>query len=94
MRARLAPGITFTANGRELPAADIVAMVELNRKLDLAGEVFFHYGGLRRNGRLHGKDSGARSRLCGVGLAAAFFPCRLKHFLAYQVSESQVIDSD
>lgn len=48
MRARLAPGITFTANGRELPAADIVAMVELNRKLGLAGEVFFHYGGLRR----------------------------------------------
>ena len=48
MRARLAPGITFTANGRDLPAADIVAMVELNRELGLAGEVLFHYGGLRR----------------------------------------------
>jgi len=48
LRARLAPGITFTANGRDLPAVDIVAMVELNRKLGLAGEVFFHYGGLRR----------------------------------------------
>jgi len=48
LRARLAPGISFTANGRDLSATDIVAMVELNRELGLAGEVFFHYGQLRR----------------------------------------------
>jgi len=48
LRARLAPGISFTANSRDLSATDIVAMVELNRELGLAGEVFFHYGQLRR----------------------------------------------
>ena len=48
LRARLAPGISLTANVTDLSATDIVAMVELNRELGLAGEVFFHYAQLRR----------------------------------------------
>lgn len=46
LRVKLAPGISFTRNGRDLSAVDIVAMVELNRELDLAGEMVFHFGQL------------------------------------------------
>lgn len=45
-RAKVAPGITFVWNQQPVSPTDILDMIEQNRALSLAGEVFFHYGNL------------------------------------------------
>lgn len=46
---KFAPGIAFTANGRDLSPKDIIKCIKLNRQRNLSGQVFFHYEGLRKN---------------------------------------------
>lgn len=47
--AKFAPGIAFTANGKDMTSQDLIKCIKVNRKLNLAGQVFFHYEGLRKN---------------------------------------------
>jgi len=46
---KIAPGIAFTANGKDLSPKDIAKCIKMNRKHNLSGQVFFHYEGLRKN---------------------------------------------
>lgn len=47
--AKFAPGIAFTANGKDLSAKDLVKCIKANRDRHLSGQVFFHYEGLRKH---------------------------------------------
>ncbi len=47
---KVAPGIAFTANGRDLEAGDIQKCLGINRELSFDGYVCFHYEGLRKDG--------------------------------------------
>ena len=47
--AKFAPGIAFTANGKDLTTKDIIKCIKTNRDRNLIGQVFFHYEGLRKN---------------------------------------------
>ena len=47
--AKFAPGIAFTANGKDLTTKDIIKCIKTNRDRHLSGQVFFHYEGLRKN---------------------------------------------
>jgi uncharacterized lipoprotein YddW (UPF0748 family) len=47
LRSRLAPGIALRANQIDLSESAVLAMVNRNRELGLAGQAFFQYGGLR-----------------------------------------------
>ena len=47
--AKFAPGIAFTANGKNLTTKDIIKCIQINRDRHLSGQVFFHYEGLRKN---------------------------------------------
>lgn len=47
--AKFAPGIAFTANGKDVPPKDLVKCIQANRDRHLSGQVFFHYEGLRKN---------------------------------------------
>ena len=47
--AKIAPGIAFTANGKDLTTKDIIKCIKTNRDRHLSGQVFFHYKGLRKN---------------------------------------------
>ncbi|MEL6494047.1 MAG: family 10 glycosylhydrolase [Cyanobacteria bacterium J06623_7] len=46
---KFAPGIAFTANGKDVTHKDLVKCIKINRNRHLSGQVFFHYEGLRRN---------------------------------------------
>jgi uncharacterized lipoprotein YddW (UPF0748 family) len=46
---KFAPGIAFTANGKDLSERDILNCIEINRRTGLSGQIFFHYEGLRKN---------------------------------------------
>ncbi|MEL6930798.1 MAG: family 10 glycosylhydrolase [Cyanobacteria bacterium J06600_6] len=46
---KFAPGIAFTANGKDLSQKEIIKCIKMNRKHNLSGQVFFHYEGLRKN---------------------------------------------
>ena len=46
---KFAPGIAFTANGKEVSLKDLIKCIKANRDRDLSGQVFFHYEGLRKN---------------------------------------------
>ncbi|MEL6580784.1 MAG: family 10 glycosylhydrolase [Cyanobacteria bacterium J06621_12] len=46
--AKFAPGIAFTANGKDVSAKDLVKCIKINRDRNLSGQVFFHYEGLRK----------------------------------------------
>ena len=46
---KFAPGIAFTANGKDLTIKDIMKCIKTNRDRNLGGQVFFHYEGLRKN---------------------------------------------
>ena len=47
--AKFAPGIAFTANGRDVTLKDLVKCINANRDRHFKGQVFFHYEGLRKN---------------------------------------------
>ena len=47
--SKFAPGIAFTANGKDLTSKDIAKCIKMNRRHNLSGQVFFHYEGLRKN---------------------------------------------
>ena len=47
--AKFAPGIAFTANGKDLSVKDLIKCIKTNRDRHLSGQVFFHYEGLRKN---------------------------------------------
>ena len=47
--SKFAPGIAFTANGRDLTSEDLVQCIKTNRDRAFNGQVFFHYEGLRKN---------------------------------------------
>ena len=47
--SKFAPGIAFTANGKDLSQKDLLRCIKMNRKYNLSGQVFFHYEGLRKN---------------------------------------------
>jgi len=47
--AKFAPGIAFTANGTNMTIQDLAKCIKKNRDRNLAGQVFFHYEGLRKN---------------------------------------------
>ena len=47
--AKFAPGIAFTANGKDVSHKDLVKCIKANRDRSLSGQVFFHYEGLRKN---------------------------------------------
>lgn len=47
---KIAPGVLIAlADGYDLPSEQIAAMVEINRELGFAGEVFFYDGGLKQH---------------------------------------------
>ncbi|MDV3002007.1 MAG: hypothetical protein N5P05_003613 [Chroococcopsis gigantea SAG 12.99] len=46
---KVAPGIAFKANGRELTVEDIQKCLRINRELKFDGYLCFHYEGLRKN---------------------------------------------
>ena len=46
---KFAPGIAFTANGKDLSHQDLIKCIKTNRDRHLSGQVFFHYEGLRKN---------------------------------------------
>jgi uncharacterized lipoprotein YddW (UPF0748 family) len=46
---KFAPGIAFTANGKDVSHQDLVKCIKTNRDRHLSGQVFFHYEGLRKN---------------------------------------------
>ncbi len=46
---KFAPGIAFTANGKDLTIKDLVKCIKTNRDRSFNGQVFFHYEGLRKN---------------------------------------------
>ncbi len=47
--SKFAPGITFTANGKDVTTKDLIKCIKTNRDRHLSGQVFFHYEGLRKN---------------------------------------------
>ena len=47
--SKFAPGIAFTANGKDLTTKDIIKCIQTNRDRNLCGQIFFHYEGLRKN---------------------------------------------
>ncbi|WP_319423085.1 glycoside hydrolase family 10 protein [Pleurocapsa sp. FMAR1] len=47
--AKFAPGIAFTANGKDVSTKDLIKCIKANRDRHLSGQVFFHYEGLRKN---------------------------------------------
>ena len=47
--SKFAPGIAFTANGRDLTSEDLIKCIKINRDRAFNGQVFFHYEGLRKN---------------------------------------------
>ena len=49
LRRKFAPGIAFTANGKDLSIKDVIKYIKLNRNRNFGGQVFFHYEGLRKN---------------------------------------------
>ena len=46
---KFAPGIAFSANGKDLTQKDLLRCIKMNRKYNLSGQIFFHYEGLRKN---------------------------------------------
>lgn len=46
---KFAPGIAFTANGKDLSSKDLIKCIKTNRDRSFNGQVFFHYEGLRKN---------------------------------------------
>ena len=46
---KFAPGIAFTANGKDVTIPDLIKYIQLNRKSNFGGQVFFHYEGLRKH---------------------------------------------
>jgi uncharacterized lipoprotein YddW (UPF0748 family) len=46
---KIAPGIAFTANQKNLTASDITECIEYNRIQGLGGQIFFFYEGLTKN---------------------------------------------
>ena len=46
---KFAPGIAFTANGKDVSIKDLIKYIQLNRQSNFSGQVFFHYEGLRKN---------------------------------------------
>ncbi|WP_019504079.1 glycoside hydrolase family 10 protein [Pleurocapsa sp. PCC 7319] len=46
---KFAPGIAFTANGKDVTIKDLIKCIKTNRDHHLSGQVFFHYEGLRKN---------------------------------------------
>ena len=46
---KFAPGIAFTANGKDVTAKDLIKYLKTNRDRSFNGQVFFHYEGLRKN---------------------------------------------
>ena len=46
---KFAPGIAFTANGKDLTSKDLIKCIKTNRDRSFNGQVFFHYEGLRKN---------------------------------------------
>ena len=46
---KFAPGLAFTANGKDITIKDLIRCIKLNRDRHLRGQVFFHYEGLRKN---------------------------------------------
>ncbi|PSB10888.1 hypothetical protein C7B62_07615 [Pleurocapsa sp. CCALA 161] len=47
--AKFAPGIAFTANGKDVSHQDLIKYIKTNRDRHFSGQVFFHYEGLRKN---------------------------------------------
>ncbi|MCC0177010.1 family 10 glycosylhydrolase [Waterburya agarophytonicola K14] len=47
--SKFAPGIAFTANGKDITPKDLIKCIETNRDRSFGGQVFFHYEGLRKN---------------------------------------------
>jgi uncharacterized lipoprotein YddW (UPF0748 family) len=46
---KFAPGIAFTANGKDVRPKDLVKYLKINRDRNFSGQVFFHYEGLRKH---------------------------------------------
>lgn len=46
---KFAPGIAFTANGKDISHQDLIKCIKANRDRNFGGQVFFHYEGLRKN---------------------------------------------
>ena len=46
---KFAPGIAFTANGKDVSGRDLIKYLKTNRDRSFNGQVFFHYEGLRKN---------------------------------------------
>ena len=46
---KFAPGIAFTANGKDVTTKDLIKYIKTNRDRSFNGQVFFHYEGLRKN---------------------------------------------
>ncbi len=46
---KFAPGIAFTANGKDVTIKDLTKYIKTNRDRSFNGQVFFHYEGLRKN---------------------------------------------
>jgi len=46
---KFAPGIAFTANGKDVTHKDLIKYIKTNRDRSFNGQVFFHYEGLRKN---------------------------------------------
>jgi uncharacterized lipoprotein YddW (UPF0748 family) len=46
---KFAPGIAFTANGKDVSPKDLVKYIKTNRDRNFCGQVFFHYEGLRKH---------------------------------------------
>ena len=46
---KFAPGIAFTANGKDVTSKDLIKYIKTNRDRSFNGQVFFHYEGLRKN---------------------------------------------
>ena len=46
---KFAPGIAFTANGKDVTTKDLIKYLKTNRDCSFNGQVFFHYEGLRKN---------------------------------------------
>ncbi|MGV2828821.1 glycoside hydrolase family 10 protein [Myxosarcina sp. GI1(2024)] len=51
---KFAPGIAFTANGKELNRSDLGRCIRLNRHNNFSGTIFFHYQGLLKYKNLFG----------------------------------------
>ena len=47
--AKIAPGIAFIANGKDVSHNDLIKCIKTNRDRNFCGQVFFHYEGLRKN---------------------------------------------